>query len=119
MEAQKILDQFGYLVATEMFDSQYNFILNKIEDLTETEGYKNLFSGMTALQKKEIENYTSEILKGAAFDFLRIFEEHTQFKIIYEENGEKIDLIQLSDMLKAEPVIANGWIQKYSKELNK
>ena len=51
--------------------------MNKIEDLSETEGYQNLFQGMNFQQKKEIEFYTREILKGSLFDFLRIFEENT------------------------------------------
>ena len=117
MEANKILDKFGNLVATEMFDSQYRFVLNKIEDLAQTEGYKKLFNGMSEEQKKEIEYYTREILKGASFDFLRIFEEHPEFKIVYEENGQQVDLNKISEMLKAEPIIENGWIQKFSNEL--
>jgi hypothetical protein len=115
---KKILDRFGELVATEMFDSQYRFVKNKTEDLAQTDGYKNLFNGMNVEQKSEIEYYTREILKGAAFDFLRIFEEHPEFKIVYEENGQQVDLNKISEMLKAEPIIDNGWIQKYSKELN-
>lgn len=118
METNKVLDKFGNLVATEMFDSQYRFVKNKVEDLAQTDGYKNLFSGMTSEQKREIEYYTREVLKGASFDFLRIFEEHTEFKIIYEENGNQVDLNKISEMLKAEPIIENGWIAKYSKELN-
>jgi hypothetical protein len=118
MEENKILNQFGNLIATEMFDSQYRFVLNKVEDLAQTDGYKNLFNGMTEEQKKEIEYYTREILKGASFDFLRIFEEHPEFKIIYEENGSQVDLTKISEMLKAEPIIENGWIQRFSKELN-
>ncbi len=117
MEAKKILEQFGNLLATEVFDSQYRFVLNKVEDLAQTEGYKNLFDGMSVEQKKEIEYYTREILKGAAFDFLRIFEENPQFKIVHEENGQQVDLNKISEMLKAEPIIENGWIQRFSKEL--
>lgn len=118
MNINKILDQFGNLVATEMFDSQYRFILNKVKDLAQTEGYKNLFNSMSAEQKSEIEFYTREILKGSAFDFLRIFEEHPEFKIVYEENEHQVDLNKISEMLKAEPIIENGWIERFSKELN-
>jgi hypothetical protein len=113
----EILNEFGELVTKEVFDNQYRFILNKVEDLAVTEGYGNLFSKMTPVQKKEIEFYTQEILKGAIFDFLRIFEEHTDFQIVYKENNVQINLNEISEMLKAEPIIENGWIKRFSKEI--
>ena len=85
----EILDEFGNLIVNEVFDNQYRFILNQVNDLAETDEYRNLFSGMRVEQKKEIELYTQEILKGTIFDFLRIFEERPEFKIIYEENGQQ------------------------------
>jgi len=115
---KEILEQFGNLLTSEVFDSQYRFILNEVSDLSQTNGYTNLFQKMNDVQKKEIEYYTREILEGALFDFLRIFEEHPEFKIVYEENGEQIDLNKISEMLKAEPIIDNGWIKRFSKELN-
>ena len=65
-----------------------------------------------------IKEYIYELTSGTIFDFLRIFEEHPEFKIIYEENGNQVDLNKISEMLKAEPIIDNGWIQRFSKELN-
>ena len=115
----EILNEFGNLVVNEVFDNQYRFILNQINDLAQTEEYRNLFSGMRVEQKKEIELYTQEILKGAIFDFLRIFEENSEYKIIYEKDGQQVDLNKISEMLKAEPIIENGWIQRFSQEINK
>jgi hypothetical protein len=117
MKTEKgILDEFGKILIEQSFDNQYRFILNTKEDLAETEGYKNLFSQMSDIQKREIENYTFEVLKGTLFDFLRIFEEYTQFKLYYEDNDKKIDLNQISESLKAEPIIENGWIDRFSSE---
>jgi hypothetical protein len=113
----EVLNKFGQLVAQEVFDSQFKFVLNKVEALAETEGYMNLFKGMSSQQKSELESYTKEILKGTLFDFLRIFEEHPEFKIVYEEGGNQIDLNKISEMLKAEPITENGWIQRFSKEI--
>ena len=113
----EILDEFGQLITKEVFDKQYKFILNKVEDLEQTEGYKNLFTGMNYEQKKEIEFYTREILKGSIFDFLRVFEENNTFKIVYENDGQNVDLNQISDMLKSEPIIMNGWIERFSKKI--
>jgi hypothetical protein len=112
---KEILDDFGALVVREMFDNQYKFVLNKVEDWAQTDGYKNLFNEMSIEQKKEIEFYTREILKGATFDFLRIFEEYPEYKIIHEENGEQVDLNKICEMLKAEPIIENGWIDRFSE----
>ena len=117
MKTEKgILDEFGKILIEQSFDNQYRFILNTKEDLAETEGYKNLFSQMSDIQKREIENYTFEVLKGTLFDFLKIFEEYTQFKLYYEDNDKKIDLTQISESLKAEPIIENGWIDRFSSE---
>ncbi len=113
-----ILNTFGNLVAKGVFDNQYRFIRNRIEDLVQTDEYKNLFLGMNIKQKEEIEFYTREILSGAIFDFLSLFEENPEFKLIYEEDGQQVDLTKISEMLKAEPIIENGWIQRFSKELN-
>jgi hypothetical protein len=115
---QEILDEFGKILIDRVFDNQYSFILNKIEDLALTEEYKNLFEGMSDVKKKEIETYTYELLKGALFDFLKVFEENKQFKLIHEDNeGKLVDLTDISEMLKAEPIIENGWIARYSSYL--
>jgi hypothetical protein len=110
---QEILDGFGKLITNEVFDNQYKFILNKI-DLAQTDEYRNLFHNMSGIQKSEMENYTKEILKGALFDFLQIFEKNEQYKLIYEEGGKQADLSKISEMLKAEPIIENGWIERFS-----
>ena len=49
----QILDEFGQLITKEVYDKQYEFILNKVEDLEQTECYKNLFTGMNLEKKKK------------------------------------------------------------------
>ncbi|MDY0907825.1 hypothetical protein [Pedobacter sp. CFBP9032] len=120
MKTEKsILDECGKVMIQSVFDNQYNFIKNDIKDLAETEGYKNLFGNMTPLQKREIENYTNELLRGCLFEFLKIFEENDEFKLIYEEDGQQVNLVEISEMLKAEPIIDNGWIERFSREVGK
>jgi len=114
---QEVLDEFGKILIESVFDDQFQFIKNDTSDLAETEEYKNLFSGMTEIQKREIEHYTKEVLSGTLFNLLRIFEEHENFKLIYEEGSKQVDLNQISEMLKAEPIIEGGWIERFSKEL--
>jgi very-short-patch-repair endonuclease len=112
----EILNAFGELIVREVFDNQYKFILNKADNLAQTDGYKNLFSGMNPVQKKEIEFYTQEFLKGAIFDFLQIFEDCKNFKIIYEEDDTQVNLHEISEMLKTEIINENGWVKKFSNQ---
>ncbi|WP_299312550.1 hypothetical protein [uncultured Aquimarina sp.] len=49
------------------------------------------------------------------FNFFKIFEEHQAFRLIYEEDGKRVNLVEISEMLKAEPTIENGWISRFSK----
>ena len=111
----KILNEFGNILIENVYDTQLRFIMNSIKDLSQTEGYTNLFKNMNEIQKKEIEKYTKEILSGALFDFLNLFEEKEDYKLIYEEDGKQVDLVKISEMLKAEPIIENGWIYRFSK----
>lgn len=66
-----------------------------------------------------LQKYFSESLKGILFNFLRSFEENEHFKLYYEKNEQKVNLVEISEMLKAEPIIENGWIERFSKELKK
>ena len=70
---------------------------------------------MNENQKAELERMQFELLSGMIFDFLKIFEENREFKIIYEENNNQIDLNRISEMLKAEPIINGGWIDRFSR----
>ena len=72
----KILNDFGYILIKNVYDNQLRFIMNSIKGLSQTEGYINLFKDMNEIQKKEIEKYTKEILRGALFDFFNVLEEN-------------------------------------------
>jgi hypothetical protein len=115
-DKNEILDKFGKILIQQVFDNQVKFILNDLKELSKTKEYANLFKTMTEVQKNELVLYTSEILKGTLFDFLKIFEENPQYKLIYEENkGHQINLLEISEMLKAEPIIENGWLKRFSE----
>lgn len=112
----KILNEFGNILIENVYDNQLRFIMNSIKDLSQTEGYKNLFKDMNGIQKKEIEKYTKEILSGALFDFLNLLEENDEYKLIYGNTCDnQLDLNKISENLKAEPIIENGWIHWFSK----
>lgn len=118
---KEILDQFGEYVGSDAFDSSYGSIVEILNGTCPNQMVQDkveLFNRFSSEEKKVIREYVYELISGTLFDFLRIFEEHPEYKIIYEENGRQVDLNKISEMLKAEPIIDNGWIQRFSKELN-
>lgn len=112
---KEILDEFGKLLIKDAFDNHISLTKNNLKDLRETERFKNLFQNMSNIQKIELENLSFEILSGFLFDLLNIFEENEEFKLIYEEKGQQVNLVEISDMLKAEAIIQNGWIERFSQ----
>tara|TARA_R110002050_G_scaffold204522_4_gene340177 strand:+ start:106016 stop:106405 length:390 start_codon:yes stop_codon:yes gene_type:complete len=116
-----ILDEFGELIATTAFDSQYGSLIQVLNgegnQFLRLKSLVDLFDRFNVDEKVEIQNYIFNLISGTLFDFLKIFEENEQFKLIYDENGKQINLLEISEMLKAEPIIKNGWIERFSKEL--
>ena len=117
---QEILNLFGGYVGSDAFDSSYGSIVEILNGTCPNLLMKDkieLFDRFTGKEKEIIKNYIYDLISGTIFDFLRVFEEHPEFKIIYEEKGQQVDLNKISEMLKAEPIIENGWIQRFSQEL--
>jgi hypothetical protein len=115
---QEILDEFGKLVVNNILDRYYKGI-KKIIDV----GYKNptmlhynkLFEALNKEEKELLYNFEKENINSLLFDFLSLFEENPSFKIIYEEDGQQVDLNKISEMLKAELFIEGGWTARFSK----
>jgi len=78
-----------------------------------------LFKKMSDQDFKILERYMRESIEGTLHDFLRIFEEHENFKLVYQEGVEEVNLNEISEMLKAEPLSEDGWIERFSKEINR
>ncbi|WP_440120995.1 hypothetical protein [Tenacibaculum sp. Ill] len=106
---EEILDDFGKEVINTVFDFNYVMLKSNINN--------NLKKG--TLDNKKISFFSEETLRSVLFDFLKIFEENEEFKLYYEKDGQKVNLVEISEMLKAEPIIENGWIERFSKELKK
>jgi hypothetical protein len=112
----EILDEFGQIVTKDVYDDLFYFISSDLDVLVQSEGVENLFADMSQIQKRELEGYIDGLLVSALFQFLKIFDENPQFKLLFEdEDGKVKDLNKISDMLKSEPLIENGWIQRFSK----
>ena len=115
---QEILDEFGKIVVNNILDRYYKGVkkdVNQgIKNQTE-EQYNIIFSDLNDKQKNLLFLYIKENLNSLLFDFLNLFEENEDFKLIYEEDGKQVDLVKISEMLKAELIIENGWIERFSK----
>ncbi len=119
---QEILDEFGKILTNDCFDPTYANLLG----LKQKENPPLIFKEFSELFKKMDKNdfeilqkYFGESLKGILFNFLRSFEENEHFKLYYEKNEQKVNLVEISEMLKAEPIIENGWIDRFSNEINR
>lgn len=79
-----------------------------------TEVIQKLNTGDQEILKK----YIKETVGTTLFAFLGLFEDFSEFKIKYEKDDQEVDLVSISEMLKAEPTIENGWIDRFSKVLS-
>lgn len=119
---QEILDTFGSEIIQNTFDPAIGNLLSlsiKKNPPLIFEDYVNLFKKMNNADFVVLQKYLQESIGGVLFNFLKFFEENESFKLIYEENGKQINLVEISEMLKAEPIIENGWIQRFSKYTDK
>ncbi|WP_271407391.1 hypothetical protein [Tenacibaculum soleae] len=117
---QEILDEFGKIITNDCFDPAYANLLGlkqKENPPLIFKEFSELFKKMNKKDFQILQKYFSESLKGILFNFLRGFEENEEFKLYYEKDEQKVNLVEISEMLKAEPIIENGWIERFSKEL--
>ncbi|HEX7904187.1 MAG TPA: hypothetical protein VF487_09930 [Chitinophagaceae bacterium] len=117
----EILNEFGRLAIQDCFDPCMGNMdsLRKRSDPPEIfKDYVRLFQSISDEDYQILRRYLKENLRSLMFNFLRIFEEHQEFKIVYTHGEKEINLLDTSEMLKAEPIIENGWINKFSKQIN-
>ena len=118
---QEILDEFGGIIINDIYDDSIKYFNQLIENKTKwgTGQIFSIFLNKLSVEDREIlKTYLEESIKTSIFGFLGIFEEHERFKLIYEEDGKQVNLVEISEMLKAEPIIENGWIERFSKYAN-
>ncbi|MGG8496892.1 hypothetical protein ACQY1Q_10775 [Tenacibaculum sp. TC6] len=119
---KEILDEFGKIFTNEVFDDNLKYskqILNGTTKWGQGSEYIKAFQSLDKENKEVVEKFFIEYLKTNLFSFLSIFESHEEFKLYYEKGTQKVNLVEISEMLKAEPIIENGWIERFSKELKK
>jgi len=117
---KEILDEFGKKIIIDCFDPTYMNLAGLREKKAPPiifENFSNLFKKMNDEDFKILQEYFKESLEGLLFNILRVFEENEQFKLYFENENQKVNLLEISEMLKAEPIIEGGWIERFSKEL--
>ena len=115
---QEILDTIGEEIIKFSFDSAIGNLLSlRIKENPPVifKEYVELFKKMNNKDFSILQKYLEESIGDTIFNILRIFEEDGRFKLIYEEDGKQINLVEISEMLKAEHIIENGWIERFSK----
>ncbi len=115
-----ILDEFGEKLINKCFDPAYgNLASLKLKENPPLifEEYSSLFKKLDEKDFKTLQNYLRESLGGMLFNVLRLFEEEEKLKLFYEEDGKQLNLVGISEDLKSEPIIENGWIERFSDEL--
>ena len=115
---QEILDTIGEEIIKFSFDPAIGNLLSlRIKENPPVifKEYVELFKKMNNKDFSILQKYLEESIGDTIFNILRIFEEDERFKLIYEEDGKQINLVEISEMLKAEPIIENGWIERFSK----
>jgi hypothetical protein len=119
---KEILDEFGQLVVENVYDDGVRYFYQILDGTTKWnsgEKYTEIFKKLPEKEKLIAKEYIHDLVSTSIFAFLKILEEHPQFKLYYQNNGQKANLIEISEMLKSEPIIENGWIARFSKELKK
>ena len=115
---QEILDTIGEEIIKFSFDPAIGNLLSlRIKENPPVifKEYVELFKKMNNKDFSILQKYLEESIGDTIFNILRIFEEDGRFKLIYEEDGKQINLVEITEMLKAEPIIENGWIERFSK----
>ena len=115
---QEILDTIGEEIIKFSFDPAIGNLLSlRIKENPPVifKEYVELFKKMNNKDFSILQKYLEESIGDTIFNILRIFEEDERFKLIYEEDGKQVNLVEISEMLKAEPIIENGWIERFSK----
>ncbi len=113
-----ILNKLGEILTEDIVDRYYKGVDRGLFEGFRSinyQGLNDLFSKVSNEEKDILKKFIVKSYHSIICDFLNIFEENEEFKLIYEEDGKQVNLVEISEMLKAEPIIENGWIARFSE----
>jgi len=115
---QEILDKFGKILVGKCFDQilESFHLYRNLEEPKELDLKYTLFiQSLNEEDYKVLEELIQKQLETSLFLMMSIFEENEQFKVKYSEKGLEKSLVEISDGLMGEPIIDEGWINRFSK----
>jgi hypothetical protein len=115
---EEILLEFGKSIVARVYDpsiDNLHSLRKKDNPPALFKDYVDLFKNLSDKEFLILEKYIELSSSNAIFNFLKLFEEDTQFKICHVKDQKHADLTEMSEMLKAEQYGDNGWISKFSK----
>ncbi len=115
---KKILDRYGKIVTNSVYDDAVSNFINLINGTTKWgigKEYTEVLQKLNKEDQDQLLDYLKKTIGTVIFGMLGVFEENEEFKIIYESKGKQVDLVKISEMLKAEPTIEGGWIDRFSE----
>lgn len=118
---KEILDEYGKKIIKECYDPGIEYI----DQLKRKENPPfiiadevNFVQGLDEDQIKGLKKIIHRTQNNFLFTFFRIFEEQEEYKLLFAEEGKQVNLAEISEMLKAEHMIENGWIARFSEYAN-
>ncbi|WP_298545372.1 hypothetical protein [uncultured Aquimarina sp.] len=116
---KEILDDYGKKIISECYDPGITYIdqLRKKENppfIIAEEA--NFIKSLSDEQVKGLKKIVHRTQNNFLFALFRIFEEKDEeYKMLYNDEGRVVDFVKISEMLKAEHLIENGWIARFSE----
>jgi hypothetical protein len=115
---QEILDFLGQKIINNCYDGAIEHTISVREKIDPSIIFREKSDFLKSLSDEQFEKIKKIIgnsVEIVLFEFFSILEENPQYKIIYEEDGLQVDLTKISEMLKAEHLSEDGWIERFSK----
>ena len=117
---REILDELGEKIVYNCFDGLIKQMISIRNHTNPPIIFQEKADFLKSLDDYQFENF-KKILRSnfevSFYEFFKIFEECQEYKIIYEAHGVQMNLNEISEMLKAEILIDNGWMERFSREI--
>ena len=118
MNNKEILDSFGQKIVDQIIDRYYRQIPFEIKEglkIPARNELNSLFDKLNEQEKNLIVKFVLDLINSTLFDYLEFFELNPEFRLVFEDGAEGVNLLDVSEMLKAEPLGDDGWIERFSK----
>lgn len=112
-----VLDNFGKGLMQYSRDRTLNTASEILQGKIKSPNHKIVgekLQNLTPEERKAVEDLAKLLFNEMFFEFEQFLNEHTEYKLVYNDGESEVDLLDLSDGLFGEMVGDDGWIEKYS-----